>query len=44
MVMSIIICFLRWMSLQSNKIAVVDSLSYLTEKWNEQKQSYMINK
>ena len=28
---SIIMCFLRWISLQSNKIAVIDSLSYLNE-------------
>ena len=25
---SIIMCFLRWMSFQSKKIAVIDSLSY----------------
>ena len=31
----IIMCFLRWISLQSNKIAVVDSLLYLNETWNK---------
>ena len=41
---SIILCFLRWISLQSNQIAVVDSLSYLTETWNEPNQIYVINK
>ena len=40
----IIMGFLHWMSLQSNKITVVDCLSYLTETWNKEKQSYVKNK
>ena len=31
---NIIMCFLHWMSLQSNKIAIIDYLSYLNERWN----------
>ena len=41
---NIIMCFLRWMSLQSNKIDIVDSLSYLNETWNKTIHKYVINK
>ena len=31
---NIIMCFLRWMSLQLKKNAIIDYLSYLNERWN----------
>ena len=42
---SIVMSFLHWMTLQSNKIAVVDSLSHLSQIWDEEKkQNLKINR
>ena len=41
---SIIMCFLRCMSFQSNKIAVIDSLSYHRTIWNKEIKKHVINK
>ena len=41
---SIIMCFLRWMSLQSKKIAVVDSLSHNSLIWDKKLKQNVQNK